>query len=322
MDLSTPQHHDLARLYAMHAWRDAENSLGGLYHSRYRGSGLDFAELRDYQPGDDLRAVHWPLSLRKGKLLSKLFCEERSTDLLLLFDATPSMRLYADKWHCALRCAALLAASALACQDAVAAMLLTADRCTNIAPATGRRQLPRILRETLGDDAPHSSTGNAASARTLGEAMEQLTARRKQRTRVAVISDLIDDSYPAPLRALSQRHDVLLCHIMSQTPRLPQKGGLMLVCDAENGQCQYAPMGNQRWRKLAAEQHAAFLSRSAAAAQSAAADYLLLPPGLDPLPALCRCFAAPTDPARRTRATQSNSQPKDAQKNPFPAESS
>ena len=123
----TQDSHELARLYALHAWRDAQDALAGLYHSHYHGSGLDFAELREYQPGDDERAVHWPLSLRKGKLLSKVFQEERSTDLLLLFDASPSMRLFAATWQCALRSAALLrpARSAARTQSAPWSLLKT-----------------------------------------------------------------------------------------------------------------------------------------------------------------------------------------------------
>jgi len=290
---SSQDSHELARLYALHAWRDAEAALVGLYHSRYRGNGLDFAELRDYQPGDDERAVHWPLSLRKGKMLSKVFQEERSTDLLLLFDASPSMRLFAATWQCALRSAALLAASALGCQDAVGTMVLTQNASRNIPPARGRHHLSRLLKEMMDAD----NGDNCASALSLGKAMEQVLARRKQRTRVVVISDLINDtSYATPLRALAQRHDVLLCQILERSPALPPPGTSVNFSDAMTGKAQAVPAGNRVWRESAEAAHLALLADSAAATTAAGADYLLLPPLEDPLPALCQHFAAKAQP--------------------------
>jgi len=292
---SSQDSHELARLYALHAWRDAEAALVGLYHSRYRGNGLDFAELRDYQPGDDERAVHWPLSLRKGKMLSKVFQEERSTDLLLLFDASPSMRLFTATWQCALRSAALLAASALGCQDAVGAMVLAQNASRDIPPARGRRQLTRLLKEMI--DAENGDKD--AAPLTLGEAMEQLLARRKQHTRVVVISDLIGNtSYATPLRALAQRHDLLLCHILERGAILPPPGTSVNIRDAKTGQTLFEPAGDRVWREFAAATQQAFLANSAAAAKAAGAGYLLLPPPDDPLPALCQHFAAKPQPRR------------------------
>ncbi len=280
--------HELARLYALHAWRDAQDALVGLYHSKYRGSGLDFAELRDYQPGDDERAVHWPLSLRKGKLLSKLFAEERSTDLLLLFDAKPSLSLYATTWQCALRSAALLAACALSCQDAVGALVLTQNASIDSPPARGHRQLLRLLRDMTNTE----NGDDAGGPLSLGEAMDQLLARRKPRTRVVVISDLIGDtSYATPLRALAQRHDVLICQITEQTPVLPPAGTSVNLRDAKTVKAQAVPAGDRLWRECAVAAHLALLADSATVAKAAGADYLLLPPPEDPLPALCQHFA-------------------------------
>lgn len=291
----TQDSHELARLYALHAWRDAQDMLAGLYHSHYHGSGLDFAELREYQPGDDERAVHWPLSLRKDKLLSKVFQEERSTDLLLLFDASPSMRLFAATWQCALRNAALLAACAIGCQDAVGAMVLTQNARRDIPPARGRRQLSRLLKEMMNTENGDKDAG----ALSLGEAMEQLLARRKQRTRVVVIGDLVGDtSYATPLRALAQRHDVLICQILERAPTLPAKGTSMNLSDANTGQTLSEPAGDRVWREFAAAAHIVLLANSAAAAKAAGAGYLLLPPSDDPLPALCQHFAAKPRPRR------------------------
>lgn len=283
----------MARLYALHAWRDAQDMLAGLYHSHYHGSGLDFAELREYQPGDDERAVHWPLSLRKDKLLSKVFQEERSTDLLLLFDASPSMRLFAATWQCALRNAALLAACAIGCQDAVGAMVLTQNARRDIPPARGRRQLSRLLKEMMNTENGDKDAG----ALSLGEAMEQLLARRKQRTRVVVIGDLIGDTnYATHLRALAQRHDVLLCQILERAPALPPNGTSVTLSDAKTGQTLSEPAGDRVWREFAAAAHIVLLANSAAAAKAAGAGYLLLPPSDDPLPALCQYFATKLQP--------------------------
>lgn len=291
----TQDSHELARLYALHAWRDAQDALAGLYHSHYHGSGLDFAELREYQPGDDERAVHWPLSLRKGKLLSKVFQEERSTDLLLLFDASPSMRLFAATWQCALRSAALLAACAIGCQDAVGAMVLAQNASRDIPPTRGRRQLSRLLKEMM--DAENGD--NVAAPLTLGVALEQLLARRKQRTRVVVIGDLIGNtSYATPLRALAQRHDVLICQILERAPALPANGTSVNIRDAKTGQTLSVPTGDRVWRESAAATHIALLANSAAAAKAAGAGYLLLSPSDDPLPALCQHFAAKPRPRR------------------------
>lgn len=291
----TQDSHELARLYALHAWRDAQDALAGLYHSHYHGSGLDFAELREYQPGDDERAVHWPLSLRKGKLLSKVFQEERSTDLLLLFDASPSMRLFAATWQCALRSAALLAACAIGCQDAVGAIVLTQNARRDIPPARGRRHLSRLLREMTSTDNGDKDAG----ALSLGEAIEQLLARRKQRTRVVVIGDLIGDtSYATPLRALAQRHDVLICQILERAPALPANGTSVNIRDAKTGQTLSVPTGDRVWRESAAATHIALLANSAAAAKDAGAGYLLLSPSDDPLAALCLYFAAKPQPRR------------------------
>ena len=138
-----------------------------------------------------------------------------------------------------------------------------------------------------------------AGALSLGEAIEQLLARRKQRTRVVVIGDLVGDtSYATPLRALAQRHDVLICQILERAPTLPAKGTSMNLSDPKTGQTLSEPAGDRVWREFAAAAHIVLLANSAAAAKDAGAGYLLLPPSDDPLPALCQHFTAKPRPRR------------------------
>lgn len=284
--------HDLARLYALRAWRDAQDVLAGLYHSRFTGAGLDFAELRDYQPGDDARHVHWPLSIRKDKLLSRVFQEERSTDLLLLVDASPSMRLWQAPWDCALRTAALLAACAISCQDAVGAMIFANGGVRHLAAERGKRQLPRILRDIM-------TVPDATGTTAISVVLEQALSRCKKRTRVVLVSDLVSDDFAAPLRAIARHHDLMLCHVFPANPLLPENAGWLHLADAENAGAQAAPAGHHPWREDAANAHRRFIAHHEELAANAKAEYLRLEPDIDPLPALVQHLAG----SRRRRRT-------------------
>jgi uncharacterized protein (DUF58 family) len=205
--------------------------FSGEYHSVFKGRGMEFSEVREYQFGDDIRTIDWNVTARFNHPFVKIFEEERELTVMLVVDMSGSQFFGSQstlKRDVALEISAILAFSAMKNNDKVGLILFT-DRIEKfVPPRKGRAHALRIVRELL-------SFEPARPATSLKEALEYLNHIQKKRSIVFVISDFMDSGYEAALRIAGKRHDLI--GVVLQDPReneLPNVG-LMQLRDAESG---------------------------------------------------------------------------------------
>ncbi len=211
--------------------RLVDHSLAGSYHSIFRGRGMEFAGVREYYPGDDVRTIDWNVSARMGHPFVKVFTEERELTVMLLVDASASAWFGTDratKMQMAAEVAALLAFSAIRNHDHVGLLLFT-DRVEKyLAPRKGREHALRVLREVLAA-APE---GRGTS---IAQALEYLQRVVTKRAVVFLISDFQDAGYERILRVAAQKHDVVAILASDEREGSLPPVGLIAVEDPETG---------------------------------------------------------------------------------------
>ena len=219
------------RLVELRARRLVEDLVAGPYRSVFRGRGLEFDDLREYQPGDDVRSIDWHTTARTGTVQIKQNVEERCLTVVLAVDVSASGDFGSgpeSKRELAAELAAVLALSAVLNNDRVGLMLFT-DRVERyLAPRSGRAQALAIVAAVLGHRPRSNRTSLTRVLQTMGTAL-------RRRATVFLISDFLDSGFERALRLLAQRHDVAAFSIRDPIEtRLPELG--WLTCeDAETG---------------------------------------------------------------------------------------
>lgn len=207
------------------------NSLfTGEYRSVFRGQGIEFAEVRAYQQGDDFRAIDWNVSARMGHPFVKTYVEEREVTLLLVVDQSGSLHFGrpATKAGLAVEVAAVLALAAARHNDRVGALMFADSVEFVVRPAKGRPHALRVIRDLVAFRPRGRGTN-------LGEALRYAARLLRHRAIVAVLSDFRADGWEEPLARLAARHDIVA--ITVDDPRevdLPDAGWVDLQ-DAETG---------------------------------------------------------------------------------------
>ena len=201
----------------------------GEYHSVFKGQGMEFSEVREYQPGDEVRTVDWNVSARMRKLFVKRYVEEREITVLLIVDCSGSSRFGTgerDKQAMAAELAAVLALTATRNNDRVG-LLLCSDRIEHIVPPRkGRRHALRLVRDVLA--------WPSTSRRTdLAVALDWAARVLNHRSIVFVISDFVTPPIERPLKLLSQRHDLVAVVLDDPGERLLPDLGVVRLVDAE-----------------------------------------------------------------------------------------
>lgn len=209
-----------------------ESGIGGAYHAVFKGRGMEFAEVREYAPGDEVRSIDWNVTARMGTPYVKKFVEERDLTLLLLVDVSGSQQFgsqYLLKRDFAAELAAVLAFSAVANHDRVGAVLFT-DRIEGyVAPGRGREHALRIVRDLLAREPQGRGTDLAGALR-----FAQRVLRR--RGIVAVISDFQAQGWERALGVLRRRHDVVALHLRDPREEDLEAAGLVAFLDPETGE--------------------------------------------------------------------------------------
>jgi uncharacterized protein (DUF58 family) len=209
-----------------------ESGIGGAYHAVFKGRGMEFAEVREYTPGDEVRTIDWNVTARMGAPYVKKFVEERDLTLLLLVDVSGSQEFgsqYLLKRDYAAELAAVLAFSAVSNHDRVGAVLFS-DRIEGyVPPARGRDHALRIVRDLLAREPLGRGTDLAGALR-----FAQRVLRR--RSIVAVISDFQAEGYEKALGAVRRRHDVVALHLRDPRETDVPAAGLVAFVDPETGE--------------------------------------------------------------------------------------
>ena len=208
--------------------------FAGDYHSAFHGRGIEFSQVREYQPGDDVRTIDWNVTARSGVPHVKEFIEERDLTILVAIDVSGSMAFGSVDWRkcdIAAELAAVLAFSAAESSDRIGLLLFSQGVRGYIPPRRGRMHAQVIVRAAV-DAAMHGCAGIAdldAAARYL----EHVSARRAV---VIVISDFLDQNFERTMRRLNRRHDVVAIAVGDPREERFPEGGLARVVDAESGE--------------------------------------------------------------------------------------
>ena len=218
--------------------------FAGEYRSVFRGQGMEFAEVRAYEPGDDFRAIDWNVSARLASPYVKTFTEERELTLMLVVDQSGSTRFGepVTKGALAIEIGAVLALAAAHHNDRVGALLFADEVERVIPPAKGRRHALRVIRDLVAF-APEGRHTN------LGASLSYASRLLRHRAIVAVLSDFLAEGWEKPLRRLAARHEVVA--IVIEDPReleLPESGWVELA-DAESGRRVLVDTGSRDVRE-------------------------------------------------------------------------
>lgn len=271
---------------------EAVSQLAGAYHGARPGVGLTFAELRAYEPGDDVRHLDWNVTARQGRPFVRRYVEERSLTLWLVLDVSASMRFGPEgrtKADRAAQAAALLATAAIHNGDRVG-LLMVSDRIeVELVPAGGIRHLSQIVRALVA-----TPTTSLKTQLGVGLSRVRRTARRAM---IVVLSDFGTEEPISHWRRAARRHDTIALRIFNPLEERLPRAGLLAIEDAESGQRLVVDSSSKRQRaaysRSAQERKQTFHRWSA----SAGVDGFSMSTEVEPIVSLIELFSRRT--ARR-----------------------
>ncbi len=219
--------------------------LSGDYHSAFKGRGMNFAEVREYQYGDDIRSIDWNVTARTGSPFVKIFEEERELTVMLVVDVSASGDFGTReqlKGEVAVEICALLAFSAIKNNDKVG-LIIFSDRVEQfVPPRKGRRHVLRVLRELLF----HKPTGKRTD---ITAALDYLNHVQRKKAVTFLVSDFQDSGFEKALAVAGRRHDLIAVRMTDERERaLPSLGYLKLE-DPETGERVTVNTSNARFRE-------------------------------------------------------------------------
>jgi len=224
--------------------RQVKDILAGQYSSVFKGRGIEFSEVREYSPGDDVRTIDWNVTARFGHPYVKRFVEERELTVVLALDGSASGRFGSGpawKSERAAEAAAILAAAAIRNNDKVGLTIFT-DRVEKyVRPEKGRTHVLRVIREALFFR-PEGKRTRIASA------LEHVSNVQKRRSVVFLISDFLDSGYDDLLKAAARRHDVIAVSMTDPRELAMPPAGLVALEDAETGEVRLVDTSSRRVR--------------------------------------------------------------------------
>ena len=212
--------------------RLVDEHLSGEYHSVFKGHGIEFDEVREYNPGDDIRSIDWNVTARMGHPFVKRFCEERELTILFLVDVSGSQSFGSgarSKAEVAAEITCLLALSAIKNQDKIG-LILFSDRIEkSVPPRKGRTAAMRLVREVLAAEETRRGTDLTGALRFLNQV-------QKKRAVVFIISDFMAPDFDRELRVTARHHDVICCAIADPREQELPHAGLLEIQDPESGE--------------------------------------------------------------------------------------
>jgi len=206
-----------ARTLRLRARRDVSTAIAGAYRSAFRGRGLTFEELREYNPGDDVRSIEWNATARLGRPIAKRMREERDLIICLVVDVSASLDFGyggSTKRAAVQRAAAALATAALLTNDRVALATFANGLSASLAPSGGPLQLERIFQELCA-----TSTGAKTDPRP---ALEWAVTRLPRHTVTILVSDFLFADPGAPLRQCIRKHELVALRVADPADTLPR----------------------------------------------------------------------------------------------------
>ena len=241
------------RRLQLRARRAVRTLFGGEYRSAFKGAGLSFEEVREYQPGDDVRSIDWNVTARMGTAFVKRYAEERELTVVLMVDFSAS-RLFGTgpttKRAVAAELATVLAFAAVSHNDRVTLLGFTDAIERHVRPGKGTRHALRVLREVLYFEPRSTGTDLAAC-------LDALNALHRRRAIVFLVSDFLATGYEDAFKQTARRHDLIAVRTTDAREHVWPDAGLLRLEDAETGGRLVIDAGDAGFR-------AQFAARSAA----------------------------------------------------------
>ena len=219
--------------------------FSGEYHSVFKGQGMEFDEVREYQPGDDVRTIDWNVTARMGSPYIKRFLEERELIVMFLLDVSASGKFGTDektKIETAAEICATLAFSAIQNNDKVGAIIFSEDVEEYIPPDKGRKHVLHVIRNLLF----HKPKGRGTN---LAAGLDYLLRVTKRRAIVFVLSDFISEDFDRQLGMAASKHDVVAIKISDPRETQLPGGGLVRLWDQERGVEELIDLSSGRARE-------------------------------------------------------------------------
>lgn len=238
------------RRIEIHTKRLVNDLFSGEYHSTFKGQGMEFEEVRQYEAGDDIRLIDWNVTARTGWPHIKKFKEERELSVVLLVDASSSGRFGTHerfKSEMAAELGALLAFSAIKNNDKVGMIIFTDQIEKFIPPKKGRGHVLRLIREILYFQPQGTGTD-------IGGALEYFSKVIKRKSVVFLISDFMSDDYIKSLQIANNKHDVIAMKITDPREATFENVGLLELEDAETGEIFMIDTSSRAFRREFAAQ--------------------------------------------------------------------
>ena len=253
--------------------RQVADVLAGEYVSVFKGTGVEFDEVRPYAPGDDVRSIDWNVTARMGTPFVKRYVEERQLTVMLMIDISASQDFGSarrSKREATAELCALLAFSAIKNDDKVGLTLFHGGIEQFIPPRKGQKHVLRVIREILahgreqGDDGAGSGGGRPRlrlpwSGRrrprtrrqdtNIERAMAFLLRSAKRKTVCFVVSDFFDDGYERAMRTANRKHDVIAVHVVDAREKEMSDVGLIALTDSETGETGLYDTGSAAFRQ-------------------------------------------------------------------------
>jgi uncharacterized protein (DUF58 family) len=228
--------------------------VAGEYSSAFRGRGVEFSEVREYQPGDDIRSIDWNVTARLGSAYVKRYLEERELTVLFVIDVSASEQFgtrLRTKHDLAIEVCAVLALAAARNSDRVGAIWATDRMERFVPPRRGRRHVLRIINDLLAFQPSGSGTD-------LGVALRYLEPVLRRRAVIFLASDFMTSGYQPALDRVARRHDVIALQLYDQRERELPNLGLATFYDPESGSWRLIDTADSSTRKLFRERAAEF----------------------------------------------------------------
>ena len=225
--------------------RMVDASFAGQYESVFKGRGMQFDEVREYMPGDDIRTVDWNVTARTGKAYIKRYVEEREMTVIFAVDLSASGdfgTVIKTKNELAAEFCAVLAFAAAKNNDKVGLLIFTDRTELFIPPKKGSSHILRLIRELLYFKMPKRKTD-------IPTAMDYLGRVIKKKATVFLVSDFLEADFKKPLSLLNKRHDVVAVSVRDRAEIEMPTVGLIEFADAETGETMLIDTANRKFRK-------------------------------------------------------------------------
>lgn len=220
--------------------------FSGEYHSAFKGRGMSFSEVREYQYGDDIRNIDWNVTARFQHPYVKIFEEERELTIMLLIDVSKSSFIGTQnqlKNEIIAEIAGVLAFSAIQNNDKVGVMFFSDEMELLIPPKKGKSHILRIIREIINFE-PKSNKTNISLA------LERFNNMVKRKSIAFVLSDFIDENYENELRHVAKKHDVIGVKVYDNLDMELPKIGLLQVQDVETGEAKWIDTDDKQTQQV------------------------------------------------------------------------